>query len=1058
VANAHVTTEDENVDYGALAEEVMALARLCRAVIDEESLFDVRLSNTEHTAFVAVPGDQELIFSGRADRIRLSDDEPVTNRFLDIHARSRLCYGYPVLHYADGGVRPLFITRAKLDGASLIVDESSQPRLNCALLTDMGVDAEQAKALAQSLQDPQQPFAEKLAIAAEHIDVNVKRFNADQLEPANGGDASQMRWLNRPIAAAITMSPGKSLSVRELSSLAEPVKAEQAGDTALVALAGVMAEAGHDGNPAHLDSPMVHDIHRLGASQTQAVRAAMSERLTTISAPPGTGQMATIVNLIATAVMNGESVLYVASKTETAEVMTKHLNGWLGRGIRAIPFVGNHERNLAAKEALNESLRELTREEPLDFDEDGNPIEKPDTSNSSREKPTLKGLEELDRLPSSPERIVEPIRAAHENIREITEAERRKAMELPAHWTTLECRRGNAPSAKQFQEWNEQVEKLQGGKGGGLGSMVKGLFSRDDGAEEVIAGIRRGLSGLPKPVKQDVLEHLKNDCTAKDIRKGLKKAREFSDWKRLINKRSEAIRRLVQQRDSRTIELQAMNQSARKVSGVRELYRDHWQDRLTEDVPTLEQQTGVYFDLLQQWDQVHNAKHRAHRSQRLGQAVTILSQSLPVWTATMAEIGDAIPLEPGCFDLVIVDEANDCNLGDLMRMMFRARRAAVLGASFHCERRSPLTGERVRALNDGEPGRPAWASPATRTAIGNTTELHDHLGGAVHSTVDHFRSHPAIADFLSNTFYDGNILIRTNFRKLKGHFDSATLGVHWHDVEGRIEVNGRGPINEAELTMATRLLDQWVQKGVFNLTPRPSVGIASPFQGQIEQLREAIKRGDYSATVKDRVTVAPPETFLGRQVDLLMLLPGIAPGAPEGMNARMAASTALFHDVVGAARIGVHVVGDRAACVEAGEYAAALAGFAGLVDEPEEQDESYNDDFEQRYDSAFGDRQARTVDPWEILEQILINNGYAIQRGVMLATDRLAMRVLAPLGGRYNIELAKSIDQLRNASDLEREIERDQRVTDQGYHVIRLPVQEVLTKSEMLVERLQRIA
>jgi very-short-patch-repair endonuclease len=66
--------------------------------------------------------------------------------------------------------------------------------------------------------------------------------------------------------------------------------------------------------------------------------------------------------------------------------------------------------------------------------------------------------------------------------------------------------------------------------------------------------------------------------------------------------------------------------------------------------------------------------------------------------------------------------------------------------------------------------------------------------------------------------------------------------------------------------------------------------------------------------------------------------------------------------------------------------------------------------------------------------------------------------VLAPLGGRYNIELAKSIDQLRNASDLEREIERDQRVTDQGYHVIRLPVQEVLTKSEMLVERLQRIA
>ena len=137
--------------------------------------------------------------------------------------------------------------------------------------------------------------------------------------------------------------------------------------------------------------------------------------------------------------------------------------------------------------------------------------------------------------------------------------------------------------------------------------------------------------------------------------------------------------------------------------------------------------------------------------------------------------------------------------------------------------------------------------------------------------------------------------------------------------------------------------------------------------------------------------------------------------------------------------------------------AGALAAFAGHVAPQEDDDDGYNDEFEQRFESAFGDQEGEPEDPWPVLEQVLNVQGYASQRNVTLGNDRLALRVIAPLGGRYNIEIAKSSEQLRNQTELEREIDRDQRVTDQGYYVLRLSVHEILTKADMLVERLQRM-
>ena len=194
--------------------------------------------------------------------------------------------------------------------------------------------------------------------------------------------------------------------------------------------------------------------------------------------------------------------------------------------------------------------------------------------------------------------------------------------------------------------------------------------------------------------------------------------------------------------------------------------------------------------------------------------------------------------------------------------------------------------------------------------------------------MEHFRSHPRIAEFLSSTFYDNKMVMRTNYRKLRSDAPANLLGVQWHHVTGRMAVINNGTVNQTEIMATEKLIRSWVDAGIFRGLPRRSVGIATSIRGQAEQIREILKRGKFPDNVRERVTVGTPELFLGRQVDFIVLLPGLAPDAQGALNQALAGAENLYHDVVGAARLGLHIVGDRDVCMDTGGLCATLSKFA----------------------------------------------------------------------------------------------------------------------------------
>ncbi|WP_324718107.1 AAA domain-containing protein [Carboxydochorda subterranea] len=70
----------------------------------------------------------------------------------------------------------------------------------------------------------------------------------------------------------------------------------------------------------------------------------------------------------------------------------------------------------------------------------------------------------------------------------------------------------------------------------------------------------------------------------------------------------------------------------------------------------------------------------AHRSTPiLAREVAQLAPVLPLWMITNASVRRALPPEPGLFDLMVMDEASQCDPASAIPLLFRARRAAIIG-------------------------------------------------------------------------------------------------------------------------------------------------------------------------------------------------------------------------------------------------------------------------------------------------------------------------------------------------------------------------------------------
>ena len=278
----------------------------------------------------------------------------------------------------------------------------------------------------------------------------------------------------------------------------------------------------------------------------------------------------------------------------------------------------------------------------------------------------------------------------------------------------------------------------------------------------------------------------------------------------------------------------------------------------------------------------------------------------PIWAVSALSAGPRIPLLPGLFDVVIIDEASQCDIASALPLFARARMGVIVGDPMQLRFVPQLSLHQERALMDA-----AGLGPSGRHAVAQSiNSLFDFAQGRDvahrHFLADQFRSDPAIVDYLNAAFYEGR-LIAAQDSDLYQAPGGYRPGLDWHDVRGRATREDGGNVNHAEADAIAELLVAMKRDRGF----AGSIAILSPFNAQVGLLQRRIRATLAEAELQD-VRVSTIDRAQGSEADVVLFSIVVAPGVHGGALTFYERERRRLNVAISRARALCLVVGDRA--------------------------------------------------------------------------------------------------------------------------------------------------
>ena len=383
-------------------------------------------------------------------------------------------------------------------------------------------------------------------------------------------------------------------------------------------------------------------------------------------------------------------------------------------------------------------------------------------------------------------------------------------------------------------------------------------------------------------------------------------------------------------------------------------------------------------------------------------AVPVALPALPVWAVTNLSARTNLPLTPDLFDLVVIDEASQCDIASALPLLVRGKRALIVGDQKQLIHITSLSRGREHliarklGLTDARIGEFSYRDRSCFTLASSRVS-------AAPIFLDlHFRSHPAIVGFSNERFYGGRLELCSAAAPPKG-----LRAVQWIRVAGKSEKGpgGRSRVNAAE---AQRIVQAIVRGLPTYKGLECSIGIVTPYGAQarrIETLLSDALDPDDLASLK----IATAHRFQGDERDIMYFSPVI----DRSMTARevhFAANPNLVNVALTRARRRLIIVGDPDACLAHDNALRGLANYALRLDA-----------------SGFDS-------PLELaLCEALLKRGVAARTGVVVGKHRLDLAV-----ERDGVRLDIECDGAAFHTDHERDSARDHAVEAQGWTVMRL--------------------
>ncbi|EKT4510757.1 AAA domain-containing protein [Flavobacterium psychrophilum] len=233
----------------------------------------------------------------------------------------------------------------------------------------------------------------------------------------------------------------------------------------------------------------------------------------------------------------------------------------------------------------------------------------------------------------------------------------------------------------------------------------------------------------------------------------------------------------------------------------------------------------------------------------------------------------SLPLSNELFDMVVIDEASQCDIASAIPLILRAKQLVIIG--------DPLQLKHITSLNKFEEEK---------------IKEHLHLSGSVYlkykekslwdysesfltnannnnKTVNidrHYRCHPNIIGYSNEFFYKGELKTLTK----NEDFSIQPNGIKWIDVVGTHRANNIN-INVAEVDKSIEIATYFA-----NQNPNISIGIVTPFSHQAKEIHRLLP-DKFKQEPNPRIVADTVHKFQGDEKDVMIYSLVVTNNSPD---------------------------------------------------------------------------------------------------------------------------------------------------------------------------------
>ena len=582
----------------------------------------------------------------------------------------------------------------------------------------------------------------------------------------------------------------------------------------------------------------------LSNNQKTAIENAFNSTISYIQGPPGTGKSHTITAIAILSLLTGKKVLVVSAKVPAIEVIKSKLEQIFNfeETFDFLPYVFFHKNY---KQAFVNYINKILNRSSLEIEEEYRSLER--TKKHLISKINRK-LNEFERL--------EELRDRYHNI---------------LHKHKLRSEEIIAMHNKYKERYNQDLKHLI------KESRINGIILK--GLKERLNVYKRLTNEYPESRITRIYEHKLIKTYTKYIpvaKKLLEEAESLSllnditdfSWYHL---ESENLNKKIKKTHIDDINWRKQEIIKELSEDFKKLVKITVKQRINEACIKNRDLFGNFKNLLR------SRKHARIKKYQDSDKIEKFLDVFPLFISEIRNIGEVLPLEKEIFDLVIVDEASQVNLPEIIPVFYRGKNLCVVGddkqlsleavgLNFSLSKKlDTFMWEKYKPVSlSYEEARERRLTAATSSILDLLIE--NKLINRYVMLDEHFRSLPKLIEFNSKEFYEGRLIIMTDtpdrrsvecFLEIKVDGKRDKEKVIQEEVDKAVEVvknlkRGKLKINNPFLPQKEEL----------------TIGIVSIISKGVLRIREALE--EENLFNEEEIKIGTPEDLQGHEFDVVI--------------------------------------------------------------------------------------------------------------------------------------------------------------------------------------------